>query len=251
MMRYLFVPFALLSSLLSVPVDAQLDLQTESSARRLITVTGEAELVVEPDQIILTLGLETTEVNLLEAKRIHDVLLVRLRAGLTALEIENRQIQTDYIEVEPRYEHKPGSNSFVGYVVRQTLVVTLHDVSRYEPVLAASLEAGANHVLDVQFRSSEERKYRDEARAQAIRAAREKATALAGELEQTLGRPFAISELGSDRSSWYGSGWGRRGRPGAPNFRANLRAGTDGGALLVAPGQISVSAAVQVSFELE
>ena len=46
----------------------------------------------------------------------------------------------------------------------------------------------------VRLRTSQLRKYRDEARAKAIRAAKEKAVALAGELGVKIGRPHSISE---------------------------------------------------------
>ena len=60
------------------------------------------------------------------------------------------------------------------------MVITLGDVSRFEDLLSDTLLAGANHVHNVEFRTTELRQHRDAARALAIQAAREKAEALTG-----------------------------------------------------------------------
>ena len=109
-----------------------------------------------------------------------------------------------------------------------------------------------NYVHGVQFRTTELRKYRDEARALAIKAAREKAIALTEELGQQVGEPHSIHEDRSEWWSWYGAWWGSRwGGGAAQNVIQNAGGGsfsTEGG---MAPGQISVSARVTVSFEFE
>jgi len=105
----------------------------------------------------------------------------------------------------------------------------------------------------VDFRTTELRKHRDEARALAIKAAQEKAAALAGELGQTIGQPITISENQSSWWSWYGSWWGYRwGGSATQNVVQN--AGGSGATLgdsALAPGQIAVNASVTVEFELK
>jgi len=58
-----------------------------------------------------------------------------------------------------------------GYSVQKTIVVTLSDLSKFEDLLSGVLEAGANYVHNVEFRTTELRKHRDQARALAIQAA--------------------------------------------------------------------------------
>jgi uncharacterized protein YggE len=57
-----------------------------------------------------------------------------------------------------------------------------------------ALKAGVNRVDGVNFFVSDPVKYREAARLQALRAARDKAKAMAGELGQTIGKPWEISE---------------------------------------------------------
>ncbi|MEW5958680.1 MAG: SIMPL domain-containing protein [Chloroflexota bacterium] len=223
-------------------------------ASRTITVTGDADVRVVPDEVILTLGIETWDKNLRNAKRQNDervkaVLELARQAG-----IESRHIQTDLISIEPRYEDNYEKEDLIGYFVRKTIVITLKDIAKFEELLTSVLEANVNYVHGIQFRTTELRRHRDQARALAIQAAREKAEALAGELGETLGRPRTIQEDSAGWWSWYGySWWGSHWNGGmAQNViqevGGNNLADSDGA---IAPGQITVNAKVTVNFELE
>ena len=85
----------------------------------------------------------------------------------------------------------------------------------------------------------------------AIRAAQEKATALAAELGQTVGKPLAIREERNDWNVWRGW-WGSRGGMSQNmNTSFNTGDGGPGSDSTAAPGQVSVTARVSVTFELE
>ena len=226
--------------------------QSASQEPRFITVTGDAEVRVVPDEVILTLGVETWDKDLEVAKSQNDERVRRVLALARDYEIEPKHIQTDHISIEPRYHDNYEKRGFIGFFVRKTIVITLRDISKFEDLLTSALGAGVNYVHGVQFRTTELRKYRDEARALAIKAAREKAIALTEELGQEVGEPHSIREDQSSWWSWYGAWWGSRwGGGAAQNVVQNAGGGsfsTEGG---MAPGQISVSARVTVSFEFE
>jgi uncharacterized protein YggE len=217
---------------------------------RLITVTGDSEVKVTPDEITLSLGVETWNKDLTIAKNENDQRIRTLVAVVKKLGIEQKHIKTDYISIEPRYEDQWQHQRFVGYFVRKTVVLTIRDISKFEAILSSALEAGANYVHGIEFRTTELRKYRDQARELAIKAAREKATDLAGSLGQKIGRPNKIQE---DHSGWwsgYNSWWGSRWQGGMTQNVVQNTVPSDGdGSISV--GQIKVSARVTVSFELE
>ncbi len=237
--------------LLPVRVRAQYD-TAKPDARRSISVEGEAEVKVAPDRILLTLGIETSDRDLEKAKILHDA---STRAVIDAVRregVEAKDIQTDYLDIEPRWDLTPRPENFIGYFVRKTVVVTVRDVPKFEQVLSVALASGVNYVLGVQFQTSELRKHRDEARALAIKAAREKAVALADQLNQKVGNPIEISELSNRWYSWYGrSWWGSRQGSQYQNVVQNV----GGDALpedgVLSPGRISVTASVRVVFELQ
>ncbi len=220
--------------------------------RRVISVEGEAEVKVVPDRIVLTLGIETSDKDLEKAKQLHDA---HTRAVIDAVRqrgVEAKDIQTDYLDIEPRWDFTPTPENFIGYFVRKTVVVTLREVPKFEGVLSVALASGANYVLGVQFQTSELRQHRDEARALAIKAAREKAVALAAQLNQKIGSPIEISELSSRWYSWYSrSWWGNRQGSQTQNVTQDFGGDLPPGDGVLSPGRISVTASVRVIFELQ
>jgi uncharacterized protein YggE len=165
--------------------------------------------------------------------------------------VEDEHLKTDYLEIQPRYKEARGQRTFLGYNVRKSVVVDLHDIGRFEVLLSAVLDAGANYVHGIDFRTSELRRHMDEARSLAIDAAREKAEAMAARLGQGIGQPISITEGSSSVWSPYGSWWGvHRGQPMTQNV---TRYGRPAGGVMegpTVPGRLSISARVAVTFEL-
>ena len=216
-----------------------------------INVTGDADVRVVPDEVVVTLGVETSDKDMSIAKSQNDERIKKVLAITEAHGIDPKYVQTEYINIEPRYRYENDHEEFLGYFVRKTVVITLKDISKFESLLSSVLEAGVNFVHGVEFRTTELRKYRDQARALAIKAAREKADALASELGQKAGKALSINESHGGWWSSYGSSWGSRwGSNVAQNVVQNVGEAppTDEGTL--APGQITVNASVSVDFEL-
>ena len=219
---------------------------------RTVTVTGEAEVKVVPDEVIVVFGVESIHKELAEVKKTNDQRVRNVLAAVQAAGVLSKNVQTDYINIEPDYRSSDSSApKIVGYIERTTIVVTLTDLTKFEKLLTSTLEEGAEHVHSVDFRTTPLRKYRDQARALAIQAAKEKAVALAGELGQKVGRPHSIREGQSGWWSSYRSWWGRGYQMASQNVVQNASGGgsNQGGAL--APGTLSVRADVTVTFELE
>ena len=160
---------------------------------RLISVTGTSEVNVAPDQVVLSLGVESRDKDLSVAKiqgdaRTKKVLRLARDAG-----VEPKDIETSNLRMGAEYSEEKVPK-FLGYAVSQTTTITLKDLSKYESLMTKLLEAGINRVNGINFGVSETRKYREEARSKAIRAAKEKAVAMAADLGQTVGKPWDISE---------------------------------------------------------
>ncbi len=216
-----------------------------------ITVHGQAEVRVTPDQVVITLGIQTFDEQLSAAKERNDEVMSALLAVARDQGIDEEDVATDYLSIEPRVRDHLDVPELVGYQVRRTIVVTLKDTERFEGFLSSALEAGVNYVHGVDFRTTELRKYRDQARDKAMIAAREKAEAMAGSLDRKIGKPLSIQE---GQAGWWSpySSWGGRFR-GMTMQNVSISA-PDGGASWTGPtppGQISVTARVTVTFELE
>lgn len=223
-------------------------------AVRSVSVSGDAEVRVVPDIVVVTLGIETRNKNLAALKLVNDSRIKDIIARATASGIVQNDIRTDFLQLEPEYDNNPTPKVFLGYVQRTTLVVTLRDVAKFEILMVAALQAGVERIHGVDFQTSELRKYRDQARLLAVRAAKEKATALAHELDQKVGKPQTIREGYVGWFSSYGSWWGRGSYQGQNRSQNADRSNVgDSGSQSdgLAPGTLAVRANVDIVFELE
>ena len=103
----------------------------------------------------------------------------------------------------------------------------------------------------IEFRTTELRKFRDQARLLAVKAAREKADLLARESGRRVGKAVSIGEASYGYHSSYGSWWGGRYSSMTQNITQNLGGSPLESDSTLAPGQISIRASVHTSFVLQ
>lgn len=164
-------------------------------------------------------------------------------AQARAAGIESKYVQTSSLQMYPVYSEEKVPR-FLAYEVSQTIQLTLKDLSKYEGLVSKLLQDGVNRIDNLDFQVSDSRKYKDETRLNAIRAAKEKATAMAAELGQTIGKPWEVEEE-ADPATLNGYNYYANatafGRTRAPaEFEST-----------VAPGQITIRSSVRVSFQLD
>jgi len=225
-------------------------------ARDDLRVEGKAEVQVRPDHVVLELGVETWNRELSAAREENDrkVAAVQEQARQFGIVDEDMAVDFAHVEIQRNEELRTAIDH---YTVRRTVVLTLRDVDRFEDVLMGELQAGANYVHDVDFRTSELRKYADQARAEALTAAREKALDMAAVGGFNVSeRPTDVFSVDTEVSTWY------RVAP-VPQYRARSftpmqnvstvvdlggsdRASSSGGI-----GYLSVRASVDVEYEIE
>jgi len=209
---------------------------------RAITITGEAEVKVVPDEVVFDITVQTINRDLRVAKSQTDDRLRKVMELTRRYKILPADVQTDYIKLEPRYRGNDESRMFIGYAVRKDLVFTLRDITQAESLLSELMEAGISRINGVKFQTSQMRKYRDQARALAIKAAQEKAVALSAEIGQKIGKAYSIEEEVPSRTNPYANYSTNNG-----TIASDDAAESEG---TLALGQIKVSARVTVKFEL-
>jgi len=248
--QWMFFVFALFT--LSIPAPAQPSVNSGSNT---ISASGEAEIRVVPDEVILTLGVETFDKILKPAKSLNDERIKKTISVAISHGVPAEYIQTDYIGIEPRYRHSDVTLDLLGYVVRKTMVIRLKDISKFEDMLSDALEAGVTHVHGIEFRTTELRKHRDRARSLALKAAQEKAELLANGVGRKVGKALSIGEASfgywSSYSSWWGNRYGQMSQNVSQNALQNFGGVSMGNDTTLAPGQISIRATVGASFALE
>jgi len=220
-----------------------------------ITVNGEAVVNVKPDKIVINLGIETWDVDIIAAKEKNKEILKKAKAVMNELGVPEKEIQTDHLSIEPRWKNEYRNEGFIGYFVRNTVVVTLADLAKVEDLVTKVLQVGVNYIHGIDFQSTEFKKYREQARELALKAAKEKADKMAAVLGQSIGAPIHINESYSGSPWWYWSswsGWGYgRGRGMSQNVVQNVQGGSGEVSETIALGKISIRANVGVTFDLK
>jgi uncharacterized protein YggE len=229
------------------------DVTRAADVTRTINVDGEAVIYVVPDEAVVRLGVETFDPSLSRAKSVNDEKGRGLVTAIREVGVDEKGIQADHAEVEIVYPKDGVAAGIAGYRIRRAYAVTLKDPKRLDDLITAALKNGANHLAGYELRTTELRKHREEARRRAVQAAREKAEALARELNCELGPPRSIGE---GYYGWFGTrgAWGSwQGGPSQMTQNVSVAAagGDSGEGTTTAPlGQIGVRARVGVTFDL-
>lgn len=220
-----------------------------------ITVTGEALVYAKPDKILINFGIETRDPQLLVAKTRNAEIWKKAAAALKESGVPDKDVQTDYLSIEPRYSDHQQMGNPVGYVARDLFVVTLSDPAKVEALISRMLEVGVNHVNGVEFQTTQFKQHRESARQLALVAAKEKAEKMAAALGCAIGKPTAIQETYSGGyhyfsswSSWGGFG-GHQGM--SQNVIQDQRGSGGDDPRNLALGKISIRAGVSVTFQLK
>jgi len=240
--------------LIAITASALAAQQPPSVDQPKITVTGEALVYAKPDKVILNFGIETRDTQLLAAKQKNAAIWKKAAAALKESGVPDKDVQTDYLSIEPRYKDYNQIDAPVGYVARNMFIVTLADPAKVEPMITQMLEVGVNRVNGVEFQTTEFKRHRESARELALKAAREKAEKMAAVLGCTIGRATSITETHGG-GSWYFSSWSGWGYGRSSGMSQNVIQDTRGSGgedrQSIALGKISIRAGVSVVFELK
>lgn len=211
----------------------------EKPPAKVVRVVGTADVKVTPDRAVIELGVEKQNPSAAIAKQAADAASRKIIAALHNNGVDEKDIQTTYLSLQPQSYMRKGVR--VSYFeATQTLTVTVRDLPKLDSLLESLIKAGGNRIDSIRYETSTLRKYRDQARDMAIRAAHEKAEAMARALGQQIGKAQMIDEV-----------------PEYSYASAGLLANYNGGVVdqekreaATAAGQQSISASVVVSFEL-
>lgn len=233
--------------------------------RPTVAVQGDAEILVEPDHAVLRIVALHTGDALVPTRDSNRKTVEALIADARKLGIPVRDVASTPSMAFPGRWHCESCNDDyrrAGYTARSSVTLTLRNMERLADFVEMTGKDASLQLEDVEYRTTALREHRDSARAAAMRAAREKATALAGEIGQPIGKALTIVEVDNGGGGfWSWSQWGysccgyhssRGGMNGGMSQNVSMAA--SGGSLedvgALAPGRIAVRASVRVSFEL-
>lgn len=194
-----------------------------SESENVITVSATNDVFAKPDLALTVFSV------LSEAKTVSGVMqdnTAKMNAIIAFVKdrgVEDKDVKTTGFNISPRYEwrEKTGERVLAGYEVSQSLQVKMRDLTKIGDIIQGATEAGANDVGNLQFTVDNEDALKEEARAKAIKEAKNKAETLAGQLGIRLVKIINFSESGDFPMPYYiasvkeGSGMGG----GAPDIQ--------------------------------
>ncbi|MBD3314378.1 MAG: DUF541 domain-containing protein [Chitinivibrionales bacterium] len=212
------------------------------SDRSTLQVSGNAEILIEPDRARISMSVSETKPTVTAAKELVDAQVMKIQSALIELGVGRRDINASQLMVHPvRERPRPRkedeeSPSKLKYRVTRRITVTVTDIGKLDEILDRSLTLGTNRVWNVGLYTSKEDSLKLEAAKKASDDAKRKAAALASTFKGQVGKPILIEHE-------FGGGSG----PIRPlTMEARGRGGEE-----FARGTIAVTATVNAVFEIE
>jgi uncharacterized protein YggE len=167
----------------------------DSKFSRSMNVSGTGRVSVVPDIATINIGVRT------EADEVNDALSGNtaqanaIAETLKDLGIDEKDIQTSNFNVYPSDRYNPMTGEVEGryFVVENTVIVNVRDLTKLGDVLSAVVEAGANNIYGISFGVEDREAAVKEARELAIQDAKAKAEAIAEAAGVELGDLLSIN----------------------------------------------------------
>ena len=222
-----------------LPTDGlmRLMLQRTAAMPAMLTVTASADVARAPDQLRMTAGALTTAATAAEAMAANATRMNAVLAALKAAGVADRDVQTTGLSLNPQYRYEPNQSPILtGYQARNSISLRTLKLGDAGKLIDVAIKAGANEVQGPEFALANPDAALDEARTAAVAKARARAELYAKAAGLKVKRIASISEGAPE--------------PG-PRPMMRMAMAEAGAAPSVQPGELSLSAQVTISFELE
>ncbi|MBC7439539.1 MAG: SIMPL domain-containing protein [Flavobacterium sp.] len=205
----------------------------------MINVAGEGKIKVTPDQVNISVSVESKGVKAADVKKENDIKIDEVIRFIKKMKVDVKDFQTQRVTLNDQYDYQKKKHN---YVAMQTIVILLKDLSKYDELMEGIVDAGINNINNVDFKSSKLEIYKSDARKLAMKDAKAKAddytTVLAG---QKVGKAFTVTD---NTQTYYPQ----------PVYGMAMMKSADMEAApreTLAVGEIEIVANVSVSFVLE
>jgi len=170
--------------------------QTVTGTRLDVNASGEVTRV--PDLAIISAGVVTKATTAGSALQQAATRMQRVRAALKAAGVEDRDIQTSNISLNPEYRYVNNQPpQLTGYSASNTVTVRFRDIANSGKILDALVKEGANQLNGPTLTIDKPEAALDEARGRAVAVGRARAELYARSMGMRVVRVVALSESGS------------------------------------------------------
>ncbi len=170
-----------------------------------ISVSGKGEVVAISDIATLNINLNKEGKTAKEAQDLLNVSITNTLKYLKDKKIADKDIKSEYGGLNPKYSYEPQPACYTypcptkdpvitGYTATQSIVIKVRVVDSASEIRTGLATIGVTDISGPTFSIDNEDKIKVDARALAIKDAREKAQVLADELGVKLGKVVSFSE---------------------------------------------------------
>ena len=209
-----------------------------------MAVSGSGTVYMEADQVSATLGVMLSGKDLSKVQAEVNETVARICEALETAGLEEKNIATNYIYVNPRYDYgsRGDEQELVGYTVNNSLSIITTDADAIGRYIDIAFEAGANTFDSINFSVQDDSEAQDKALEMAVQEAYRKAEVIAAASGKRLEGVLEINE-GNLNTSYNSS---------AASYKLwAVEEAASGADTTVRAAQVSVSANVQIFFELK
>lgn len=163
-----------------------------------ITVVGDAQTKIAPDTAVLTFSVVTQNNQALSAQQENARKSEAVKAAIEIAAANAKpEIKTSDYNLSPQQDYSGDVPKISGYEVKNTVTVSIADLSQTGTVIDAATKAGANSIEGIQFILKENSPAQGDALALASRQAMTKAEAIAQSLNGRIVRVVESIEGGA------------------------------------------------------
>lgn len=175
-----------------------------------VVVSGDSIVQAQPDTAIINISVITQNKGALNAQQENanrsDQVVTAVKAAAGA----GAEVKTSGYNLQPVTVYKEGQPPVItGYQASNSVMVTMSDLTRVGAVIDAASQAGANNINGISFTLRKDRPAKDQALADATRAAVGKAQTIAQALGGRVSRIIEVQEAGITPRPIYDNEYGR------------------------------------------
>ena len=205
-----------------------------------VLVVGDSIVQAQPDTAIITIAVVTQNRTAITAQQENAAKTDAVVRALKAAAGSGAEVKTSGYSVQPQRVYKENQPpTITGYEARNSVTVTLSDLTKVGNVLDASAQAGANDVSGIAFTLRQDRQARDHALSEATQVAVSKAKVIAQALGGRVVRIVEVQEEGFQQ------------RPPVPFYAGELSMAKATAATPIEVGSLDVTSKVQLIAEVE
>jgi uncharacterized protein YggE len=204
-----------------------------------VSATGRTTRV--PDVAMIRSGVMTQDATATVALSDNSDRMARVLAALKSAGVAGRDIATANVSLSPQYRYADHAPPVItGYQASNTVSVRFRDIAKAGAILDALVKQGANQIDGPNLSLDKPEAALDEARADAVKVARERAELYAKAAGMSVARIVSIGEGGENAGN----------QPPMPQFRM-LKVSADSAPTQIVSGETDVTVTLNVRFLLK